>query len=156
MPHPDRGHGGQALLRGSEPANRADERGHAGTADADAHQDAADEQIGGRRRRVHEVEPGDGRQHARRDDPAGAEAIDQPTGKRRSDAHDQLRECHGKAEWFAADSEVAGDRLQVESHGLGAAHRDADDDANDKNRQPQRRGFCLHNSSCGPFRGFDR
>ena len=43
--HADRGDGAQPLLGRGQPADGADQRGDAGAADADAHQDAADQQI---------------------------------------------------------------------------------------------------------------
>ena len=101
---PMRGDGAEPLLRRRQPADGADQRGDAGAADADAHQHAADQQVVADGRGIHELEPGDGGQHADDDDAAGAELVDQPAGKRRADAHQQLRQRHRQAERLAADS----------------------------------------------------
>jgi len=48
--------------------------------------------------------------------------------------------AHRQANGYAADLDAPGDRRQVEAHGLGAAHGDADDDADDQDQQPERQG----------------
>jgi hypothetical protein len=130
--------GGEPLLGGRQPTDGADQRGDSGAADADAQQDAADEKIIGGGGRIHEVEPANGGKHANDDDPTSAELVDQAAGKRCSEAHRELRERHRQAEGLAADVEGLRDVGQVEAHGLGTAHGEADDGADDQDQQPER------------------
>ncbi len=146
--HADGGDGRQPLLRRRQPADGPDQGGDAGAADADTQQHAADQEVVGRAGRVHEVKAGDGGQQADDDDPPGAELVDQAAEKRRAEAQRELRQRHRQAERLAADVERLGNGRQVEAHGLGPAHRDADDGADDQDQQPEResrvRGLSLH------------